>query len=54
MTYPLQGKRVHDTTEMLGDGTVIEHNAVEALIDWDLIPGPPMWESWRDIELVEA
>lgn len=43
------GKRVHDTREQLGDGTVLDYDSVEALVKYDSLD-EPVWSLWGDIE----
>lgn len=45
----LTGKRVHDLREQLGDGTVLDYDAVEALVKYDALP-EPVWTMWGDID----
>lgn len=51
MTNTLVGKRVHDLEEMLGNGTVLKHDAVEALVLFDN-DTEPMWVRWHELELI--
>lgn len=46
------GKRVHDTKEQFGEGTVLDYDSVEALVQWDNKGLDKTWTHWDDLEFV--
>ena len=47
----MRGVRVYDVEEMLGKGTVIASDAVEALVRWDS-DTIDTWTRWNELELL--
>lgn len=48
----MRGVRVYDVEEMLGKGTVVASDAVEALVKWDNRGIGSTWTRWNELELV--